>query len=205
MADRLAVVVGGGKVGRRKLAVLLEGGARVRLVCLEPRPPAVASPHLEWLMEPYRPDHLAGAALVFAAATPELNRQVVADARGRGIWVNAADQPEAGNCFLPAYFRRGSLVVAVSTEGAAPLLARAVRDRLATHFDEAFDHWLAILAELRPLIKGRVNVAERRRQVFARLCAWDWLERVRHDGAEAVRTAMWAEVLALADAPREPL
>jgi precorrin-2 dehydrogenase/sirohydrochlorin ferrochelatase len=205
MTDRLAVVVGGGDVGRRKLGTLLESGARVRLVCLEPRAADLTSPCLEWLTEAYRPEHLAGAALVFAAATPIVNRQVVADARALWIWVNAADEPQGGDFFLPAFFRRGAFMVAVSTGGAAPHLARSVRDRLATQFDAAFDDWLRLLGELRPFILAHVPAAERRRQLFVRLCEWSWLDRLRHDGVDAARKAMWAEVLALADAPREPL
>src|SRR5205823_200648 len=86
LRDRLAVVIGGGPVGRRKAAALLQGSARVRLVCLEPRPPEEDTSHLEWLTQSYHADHLAGAALVFAAATPEVNRRVAADGRARGLW-----------------------------------------------------------------------------------------------------------------------
>src|ERR1051325_8464355 len=90
LQGRLCLVVGGGEVGRRKRLALLEAGARVRWVCPQADPLESPSPRLEQVIEPYHPKHLDGVSLVIAAATPEVNRQVVADARARGLWVNSA-------------------------------------------------------------------------------------------------------------------
>jgi siroheme synthase-like protein len=205
LTNRLCVVVGGGAVGRRKAASLLAAAARVRLVCLEPRPAEEMAPALEWLTQSYRADHLDGATLVFAAATPEVNRQVVADAHARKLWVNSATDPMAADFLVPATVRRDGFLLAVGTGGAAPALARTVCRRLEEEFDETFGRWVALLAEVRPVVLARVADPEQRRMLFERFCSWDWLDRLRREGADAVRAALLAEVQALATVPSPPV
>jgi precorrin-2 dehydrogenase/sirohydrochlorin ferrochelatase len=200
LRDCLCLVVGGGAVGRRKGRALLDAGARVRLVCPETVPGEPAHARLERIAEPYRAAHLDGVRLAVAAATPDVNRQVVADARARGIWVNSATDPECGDVFFPAALTRGDLTIAVSTGGHAPALARTIRDRLAEQFDDAFARWLTLLAELRSLIRERVPAGQRR-GLLEQLCDWGWLERLRREGVEPVRAAMHAAVRALEQGP----
>ncbi|HZV06274.1 MAG TPA: bifunctional precorrin-2 dehydrogenase/sirohydrochlorin ferrochelatase [Gemmataceae bacterium] len=197
MTDRLAVVGGGGAVGRRKASAVLAAGGRVRLVCLEPRPPEMSDPRLEWRTEAYTPDHLDGAALVFAAGPAELNARIVADARSRGVWVNAATEPKSGDFFLPATIRRGDFVLAISSGGAAPILTQMVRERLEAAFDEAFGAWVSLLAELRPLLLERIAGTEQRKQALTALCQWHWLERLRGEDVQNVRAAMLTCIEAL--------
>jgi precorrin-2 dehydrogenase/sirohydrochlorin ferrochelatase len=199
LTGRLAVVIGGGAVGRRKAAAALAAGARVRLVCLEPRPGDEAHPSLEWHTEPYAPAHLESAVLVFAAGPPEVNARVVAEARARGVWVNVANDSAASDFLMPSTVRRGEFMVAVSTGGAAPALARRVRRQLEVQFDEAFGQWVALLAELRPIVLSSGLDAERRRLLFERWCAPVWLERLRREGVAAVREALWAELHSAGD------
>ncbi len=199
LTDRLAVVVGGGAVGRRKASAVLAAGGRVRLICLEPRPAEMIEPLLEWRTAAYTVDHLDGASLVFAAAVADVNVRVVADARTRGVWVNAASEPSQGDFFLPATVRRGDFVLAVSTGGAAPILTQIVRDRLEAEFDEAFGVWAGLLAELRPLVRERIADAEQRRVILTHFCQWEWLLRLREEKTDTVREAMQSSIEAIVE------
>lgn len=193
LQDRLAVVVGGGAVGRRKVAALLAGGVRVRVVCLESRP-ADCPEAVDWRTTAYGPGQLEGTTLVLAAATATVNRQVIADARRLGLWVNSATEPAEADFFLPSVLRRGQLTVAVGTGGTAPALARAVRLLLENQFDEAFASWAELLAELRPLIQQRVVDPRQRKLLVDNLCHWEWLERLRREETAQVREAMLAAI-----------
>jgi siroheme synthase-like protein len=203
LTGRLTVVVGGGPVGRRKAQRLLSAGAIVRLVCLEPRPPEMNYSHLVWLTEAYHADHLAGATLVFAAATPEINRQVAADAKRRGILVNRADDSTAGDFVVPATHREGDLVVAVSTGGAAPTLAKRLRDRLADRLEPEYVQWVALLRELRPLVAQTIPDPDQRRELYESWADLRWLEALRQQGPQIVRQQFLADLRGRSGSPLE--
>jgi siroheme synthase-like protein len=195
LTDRLTVVIGGGPVAVRKAAGLLQTGALVRMVCPDADSLRLAGEfsvesRLDRVGEAYRSEHLDGAVLVFAAATPEVNAHVVADARARRIWVNSADNPETGDFFIPAAVRRGDLLIAVGTGGSSPAVAKRACEMLDKQFDEAWAIWLEILRELRPIILQTVGDRERRRMLFDRLADSTWLPRIRAQGRDVVRAAM---------------
>lgn len=193
---RLAVVVGGGAVGRRKATGVLQAGGRVRIVALESRPPESDDPRVDWICSGYNKNHLVGATLVFAAATVAVNEQVVADANSLGVWVNSATAPDAGSFLVPSVCRVGSVTVAVSTNGAAPSLARRLREKIEADLDEPFAIWVELLDEIRPMILQQIPDAVTRRELFDHLADWPWLERIRTEGRDPVRQAMLERITA---------
>jgi precorrin-2 dehydrogenase / sirohydrochlorin ferrochelatase len=204
MAGCRAAVVGGGAAGRLKRDACLAAGAHVRVVCLEP-PPVDLPPAVEWLVEPYRRDHLTGIRLVFAAATAEVNRVVVADAHALGLLAASATEPDSGDFVLPATARRGRLTVAVGTTGASPSLARRLARQWVEPLDDAFVEWLDLLAEVRPLVLNLLPDEDARRRLLEGWGDPRNLERFRRLGRDHFRTELLAEVQALAPPPARPV
>ncbi|HYM44317.1 MAG TPA: siroheme synthase CysG [Steroidobacteraceae bacterium] len=134
LTGEVALVVGGGRVAARKVAWLRRAGARVTVVA----PELVAElaglrdrGDLRHLSEPFAPAQLAGAAVAVAATDDAaLNAAVSAAARAQHIPVNVVDSPELSTFIFPAIIDRSPVVVAVSSAGEAPVLARAVRQRI---------------------------------------------------------------------------
>lgn len=128
----LVLVVGAGPVGARKVEGLAAAGARVRVVASEIGDRLDPSLVAEVRERPYEATDLEGVRLVVTATgVGAVDAAVSADARARGIWVNAADQPDDCEFILPAIARAGRLTIAVSTDGASPALAGYLRDRCA--------------------------------------------------------------------------
>ena len=184
LSDRRVVVVGLGRVGRRKAVGLVAAGATV--VAIDPMPDEPPPTGLTLVAEPYRADHLRGAALAFAAATPEVNRRVVADAREVGVWVNAASEPGLGDFLVPASWSDGPISLTVSTAGASPALAAALRDRAAQALGPAPARLATALAELRGEVLATVPDTDRRRLI---LTGWDhqkWLKLAESETLESL-------------------
>jgi uroporphyrin-III C-methyltransferase/precorrin-2 dehydrogenase/sirohydrochlorin ferrochelatase len=134
LAARPALVVGGGQVAARKVEWLLKAGARVTVVAPRIQPELAgraARGELVHLSGVFAPAQLAAAAVVVAASDDgAVNAAVSAAARRLGIPVNVVDSAELSTFIFPAIIDRSPVVVAVSSAGASPVLARWVRAQL---------------------------------------------------------------------------
>jgi precorrin-2 dehydrogenase/sirohydrochlorin ferrochelatase len=153
LAARPCLVVGGGQVAEGKVEGLLAAGARVTVV--SPAATArlaawAADGRLQHLAREYRPGDLTGHQVAFVATDdPHVTAAVVEEGREHGIWVNAADEPARCDFILPAVIRRGRLVVAVSTGGASPAAARAIREELEAYLTTEHAMLVELAADVR--------------------------------------------------------
>jgi len=153
------LVVGGGEVALRKARMLLEHGAIVEIVspafCPElnelAKDSAVRAIHKD-----YEPEDLNDALLVVAATDDaRINEKVAAEARKTGILVNVVDKPDISDFIVPSYFRHGDIIVAVSTSGKSPALARKIKGELERDLKIEYGQLAIIASEVRSELKQR--------------------------------------------------
>lgn len=151
LGGRLALVVGGGSVAERKIASLLDAGARVRVVAPEASDEVkrlAREGGLEWRQRAFEAADIEGAWLVYAATSePEVQRGVAATAEARRIFCVAVDDPPNASAYSGAVVRRPPMVVAISSSGAAPALTRLLRE-VIEHVLPA-EQWVRRAEELR--------------------------------------------------------
>lgn len=129
------VVVGAGRVALRKTLGLVECGAMVTVVAPEGMA-ELAGLGVKWKRRRFRRPDLRGAVLAFAATNDRrVNRAVAEEAERQGIPVNVADCKEECRFLVPARVRRGDVTVAISTGGASPRRAAALRRRIEALVD----------------------------------------------------------------------
>jgi uroporphyrin-III C-methyltransferase/precorrin-2 dehydrogenase/sirohydrochlorin ferrochelatase len=134
LQDRTAVVVGGGSVALRKVAALRKAGARVTVIApaLHPQLASQAARgQLHHIAAAFSPAHLGDAVAVIAATDDAaVNRAVSQAAQAHQLPVNVVDDPELSSFIFPAIIERAPMLVAVSSAGHAPVLARRVRAQI---------------------------------------------------------------------------
>lgn len=187
---RLCVVIGGGEVAHRKAVVLLEAGAQVKAIAPAFCTNFAATMAIACVHQPFQVAHLDGAVLVIAATDdPAVNREVFLQARSRNIPVNVVDQPEFCTFILPSILDRSPLMVAVSSGGASPVLARMLRGKLETMIPQGYARLAAFCARFRRTVKMRVGDAPMRRVFWENVLESAIAEQVLA-GNEAVAEAM---------------
>ena len=159
MTGRPCAVVGGGVVAERKVEALLNAGGAVTVISPSLTGPIhswVAAGKVRYLGREYRPGDLSGFEMVFVATNDrKVNPVVSQEARERGVWVNAADDPPHCDFILPSVLQRGNLVVAVSSGGSSPALSRAIREDLESYFTEEYAEVAQVAAEVRRELRQR--------------------------------------------------
>jgi len=154
------LVVGGGEVAFRKVRILARAGASVHLVARD------IATDLQLFLENHgltfrqgefsKPD-LEGCSLVIAATDDALlNEQVSRLARAKFIPVNVVDQPELCTFIFPAIIDRNPLLVAISSSGTSPVLARQIKTQLETLLPASLGKLATFLGGYRKHIRDRI-------------------------------------------------
>lgn len=188
------LVVGGGTVAERKVRLLLRTGARLRVQApaLTPALEALAQQgRIERLAGPFTPGQLGDVWLAVAATDdPAVNRAVAEAAEARRIFVNVVDDAELSSVHTPALIDRDPLLIAISSAGAAPMIARSVREDIEARLDEG----LGPVARLAQRHRARIrqawpDLAERRR-FYERLLQGEMLQHARGGQLAAAEAAL---------------
>lgn len=198
LRDKRIVVVGGGEVAERKVRLMVKAGADVRIVS-----PAF-SPALDemgrrgqvdLLQQVFEPSVLDDAWFVIAATDrDDVNAQVARAAEERQLFVNVVDDPALATVHVPSIVNRSPLVIAISSAGSAPMVARHVREQMEALVDGAMGQLTALCQRQRQQIQNhRPSLGERRR-------FYEWLIRgpvLQHlrDGDEAAAEQLLEEAL----------
>ena len=173
LQGKKAIVVGGGTVAQRKIETLLECGAVVHVVARQLTPALsryVEEGKIRLMGHEFRESYLNGASVVIAATDdPLINHQVSMNAREKGLLINAVDQPSDCNFIVPSVLRRGDLLIAVSTSGKSPALAKNVRETLEKKFGSEYELLLNLMGHLRKEILSRGLSQAENRRIFHKL------------------------------------
>jgi uroporphyrin-III C-methyltransferase / precorrin-2 dehydrogenase / sirohydrochlorin ferrochelatase len=164
------LIVGGGEVALRKLALLTRSGAKVTVVAPQMLPEfseQAADGKIRVVLREFVADDLDGARLVIVAtARRAVNRWIAALSEARGIPVNVVDDREASRFIVPALIDRDPVLVAISTGGASPVLARRLRERLEALIPKRFGELALWLQALRRAARWRLRDTDARRRYF---------------------------------------
>jgi precorrin-2 dehydrogenase/sirohydrochlorin ferrochelatase len=153
LAGERCLVVGGGPVAVSKVAGLREAGAVIDRVAPDIAPALRGLPDVTVHERRYETTDIAGHRLVVTATDdPTVNRQVFLDAEAAGVLVNSADDPQNCRFTLMSRFRRGALLVTVSTDGRSPAVSAWLRRRIEAEIGEEYATLVDVAADVRSAI-----------------------------------------------------
>ncbi|HAB75004.1 MAG TPA: siroheme synthase, partial [Pantoea sp.] len=172
LKGRPVLVVGGGDVAARKIELLRRASAQVRVVSRELCHELQAlhqEQQIEWLATAFEPAQLDAVFLAIAATDDNLlNRQVYDEANARHRLVNVVDDQPKCSFIFPSIVDRSPLVVAISSSGTAPVLARMLREKLEALLPASLGQMAEVAGGFRDRVKQRFSRMSDRRRFWER-------------------------------------
>ena len=208
LTGKPVVVVGGGTIALDKVELFLKFDAAVTVVSPDLHPDLQAhlgAGRIRHLSRAFRRGDLEGAAVAVAATNDRAaNSQVAADARAAGIPVNVVDTPRECTFIVPSVVLRDDLVIAVSTGGASPALAKRMRRDLEARYGPAYGAFVELLRQTRDRLMRESAPFADRQGFFERALGGDSLDLVDRGNLAAVKARldeMVAQYLSTRPAP----
>jgi len=180
--QRHCVVIGGGDIALRKITMLRKAKGAVTAIspdlCTE-LSEMVAQGHIQYINNVFTPAQLEGACLVIAATDDEaVNEAVFEAANNLNIPVNVVDQPALCTFTMGSIVDRDPIIIAISSAGRAPVLARYIRSRIETMLPATYGRIASIAGEFRDKVKAKFNTVDTRRYFWEKVLNGPFVERV---------------------------
>ena len=173
LGDRDCLVVGGGKVAARKVALLVRAGAKVEVVSpvlCDELAKLVSDGEITHSARHFEDSDIDNKTLVIAATDQQdVNRRVSELAHERHLPVNVVDQPALCSFIMPSMIDRSPVQIAISTGGSAPVLARLLRARLESYVPAAYGRLARLMDSYRDKVKQHFPDVEQRRRFWEEL------------------------------------
>src|SRR5580658_2246004 len=155
------LIVGGGNVGLEKLQTVLQNSPSTAITVVAPHIlPAIREltarhPNIRLLERPFQPQDLEYADIAIVAVNDRAVSETVArQARARGTLVNVADTPDLCDFYLGSVVRRGSLKIAISTNGKSPTIAKRLKEEIGNMIPDEMDAVLDNMQTIRTHLNG---------------------------------------------------
>ena len=195
---RKCLVVGGGRVGTRKVLTLLDCGARVTVVSPDAREKLIELANrgaITLEKRQYRETDLDGMFLVVGTTDDEeLNRQISIAAEKHNMLCNIADRPKVCNFILPSIVSRGDLTISISTSGKSPALAKKLRIELEEQFGNEYAELLRLMGAIREKLLKQKHEPEAHKHLFEQLISRNLVDMIR-DARKKEIDSLLCEVL----------
>jgi len=189
--NRHCVVIGGGDVATRKVNMLLKADADVTIVSpslVEAIQVLLDDGKVKVVKADYEKNQLIGACLVIAATDNQaVNKEVSRDAQALNIPVNVVDSPALCTFTMGSIIERSPVVIAVSSEGNAPVLARYIRTKIETMLPAGYGRIAEIAGEFRDKVKLKFTTTQQRRIFWEDVLQGPVVERVLSGQEQAAR------------------
>jgi len=176
------LVVGGGPVGIRKAVTLEKCGATVKLISdrFSTGFDELQKTSICLVKKRYEKEDVKGMFLVFAATDNEdLNQQIKDDSLEFNILCNMADAPGKSDFLLPSTVDRGNLILAVSTSGSSPAMAKKIRKDLEYQFGPEYGKLLQLMGNIRKRFLSSGHDPDENKAIFYTLIDKNLLELIQ--------------------------
>ena len=185
LEDKRFLIVGYGRIAKRKLKAISEFTSNIKIITKELTEEELGK-GIEIVNKCFDEKDLEGVDFVITATgSREQDEAIVAACKSRGIPVNAADDRDECDFFLPGIIKRGDLVVSVSTSGKSPAYSRHLREQIEDVIPDNIEKVLDILGELRKTLPSKVEPQVERSKIYnyvmSKLLSMDDLDEANVD------------------------
>lgn len=185
LEDKRFLIVGYGRIAKRKLKAISEFTSNIKIITKDPTEEKLGK-GIEIVNKCFDEKDIEGMDFVITATgSREQDEAIVAACKSRGIPVNAADDRDECDFFLPGIIKRGDLVVSVSTSGKSPAYSKHLREQIEDVIPDNIEKVLDIMGELRKSLPSKVESQVERSQIYnyvmSKLLSMDDLDKANVD------------------------